>query len=174
MTRAALWLRVSGTTQTVENQRGELEAFCERRGWEVVKTYELDGVSSYHRKDLSFISAAVSDARRGQYDVLVVWALDRLSRGGIQATFSIFQRFHTAGVRVISLREEFTDVPPGPLLDLLFAIIATVANMESQRNSERTKAGIKRAQDEGKHVGRPKGRKDTRKRTRRYVRAPKE
>ena len=49
---------------------------------------------------------------------------------------------------------------------MLFAIAGWVAKMESERRSERTKAGLERAIREGKKLGRPKGSKDKKKRNR--------
>ena len=54
----------------------------------------------------------------------------------------------------------------GELLDLLLAIAGWVARMESNRRSERTKAGLARAIAQGKTLWRPKGSKDTKKRRR--------
>jgi DNA invertase Pin-like site-specific DNA recombinase len=45
-----------------------------------------------------------------------------------------------------------------------------VAEMESKRISERTKAGLARAKAQGAKIGRPKGRKDTRPRQKRQRR----
>jgi DNA invertase Pin-like site-specific DNA recombinase len=53
------------------------------------------------------------------------------------------------------------------LAEILYAIAGWVARMESQRRSERTKAGMVRARTQGKVLGRPKGSKDRRKRRRR-------
>jgi len=39
--RAAIYLRVSTDTQTTENQRQQLEAIAERRGWPVAKVYTI-------------------------------------------------------------------------------------------------------------------------------------
>ncbi len=55
----------------------------------------------------------------------------------------------------------------GELLDLLLAIAGWVARMESNRRSERTKAGLARAVAQGKRLGRPPGSKDKKKRSRR-------
>ena len=55
----------------------------------------------------------------------------------------------------------------GELLDLLLAIAGWVARMESNRRSERTKAGLQRAVSQGKRLGRPPGSKDRKKRSRR-------
>ena len=49
---------------------------------------------------------------------------------------------------------------------MLYAITAWVAEFESKRRSERTKAGLARAVSEGKQLGRPKGATDKRKRKR--------
>ena len=70
------------------------------------------------------------------------------------------------GVRVISYQESWTE-SPGEIGEVLFALVGWVARMESQRKSERTKAGLARAVAQGKRLGRPKGSKDKRKRKRR-------
>ncbi|HLQ53039.1 MAG TPA: recombinase family protein, partial [Streptosporangiaceae bacterium] len=45
--RAAIWSRVSTDEQTTANQRGALADLAERRGWQVVATYDADGVSAW-------------------------------------------------------------------------------------------------------------------------------
>ena len=44
--RAAIYLRVSTSGQTVENQHRELEQVAERRGWIVAVVYENTGISA--------------------------------------------------------------------------------------------------------------------------------
>ena len=56
---------------------------------------------------------------------------------------------------------------PGELAEVLYALTGWVARMESQRRSERTKAGLARVKAHGKRLGRPPGSKDGRKRKRR-------
>jgi putative DNA-invertase from lambdoid prophage Rac len=68
-------------------------------------------------------------------------------------------------VQVLSYQEPWTEAG-GELLDLLLAIAGWVARMESNRRSERTKAGLARAVAQGKRLGRPKGSKDSKKRKR--------
>ena len=97
---------------------------------------------------------------------MLVWALDRLSREGPLATLGIIDRLGKAGVQVWSYQEPWAEAG-GELLDLLLAIAGWVARMESNRRSERTKAGLARAVAQGKHLGRPPGSKDKRKRSRR-------
>ncbi len=59
----------------------------------------------------------------------------------------------------MSLKEPFTDLPNG-LDSVMYSIVAWVAKFESQRRSERTKAGLVRAVAEGSKLGRPVGSKD--------------
>ena len=75
----------------------------------------------------------------------------------------IVSKLSRYGVKVLSYQESWTEAP-GELGELLFAIAGWVARMESQRRSERTKAGLARARAHGKRLGRPPGSKDRRKR----------
>ena len=101
----------------------------------------------------------------GQFQYVLCWALDRLSREGVSATLEIINRLGRSGVKVISLQESWTEVD-GPLRELLLSIVAWVARMESDRRSERTKAGLARALAQGKRLGRPPGSKDRKRRRR--------
>ena len=63
-------------------------------------------------------------------------------------------------------QESWTEAP-GELGELLFAIAGWVAKMESQRRSERTKAGLAKLKSQGKTLGRPPGSQDKKERKRR-------
>jgi DNA invertase Pin-like site-specific DNA recombinase len=150
--------------QTIANQRPELEALVKRRGWQLARTFEVGG-SAYQGKHLKALGDLYDGARRGEYQVVITWSLDRLSRAGPQATLEIVSRLGKYGCQVVSLQEPWTEVG-GELLDLLLAIAGWVARMESQRRSERTKAGLARAKAQGRRLGRPTGSQDKRKRSR--------
>ena len=162
--KAALWARVSTDEQDCENQVRELRTFAERRSLEVAHVYQVEqsAFSGAHRRSLDQV---IRDARAGHFSVLLVWALDRLSREGPLATLQLVDQLSRAGVQVISLQEPWTEVS-GELRDLLLALVGWVARYESQRRSERTRAGLQRAVAEGKRLGRPPGSKDRRRRRR--------
>lgn len=107
----------------------------------------------------------LQDARKRKFDVMLVWALDRLSREGSLAILSLVHRLKTFGVKVISYQESWTEAP-GELAELLYALTGWVARMESQRRSERTRAGLTRVVAQGKRLGRPPGSKNRRKKKR--------
>jgi DNA invertase Pin-like site-specific DNA recombinase len=155
----ALWCRVSTDEQTTDNQLTQLRQMAERRGWTVVTEYVLTE-SAWNGKHRATLNRAMQSARLGEYDVLLVWALDRLSREGVEATLGILRRFRQHGVPVVSLQEPWTDTGDPHLAELLSSIFAWMAHAESERRSERTKAGLARRKAEGKPIGRLPGAKD--------------
>ncbi len=147
------------------NQSAVLIEWANQRGYEVVKIYEEEESAwkSGHQRELANL---VADARKRKFQAVLVWALDRLSREGALAILSLVQKLSACGVKVLSYQESWTEAP-GELAELLYALTGWVARMESQRRSERTKAGLVRVRAQGKHLGRPLGSKDRRKRKRR-------
>lgn len=164
VTQAAIWLRVSSGEQHAENQLPALEALAARRGLEVVKVYEVSE-SAWRGGHQRALSEVYADARLGKFAVLLTWALDRLSREGVGPTLEIVNRLGKAGVEVWSLQEPWLETS-GELRDLLLAMVGWVARYESNRRSERTKAGIARAREDGKQIGRPIGSRDKKRRRR--------
>jgi putative DNA-invertase from lambdoid prophage Rac len=76
------------------------------------------------------------------------------------------RQFSDRGVAVWSLKESWTETSDPHVRELITAIMAWVARMESQCRSERTRAGLARRKAAGLPVGRQPGAKDTRPRKR--------
>ena len=163
--KTVIYARVSTGEQDAENQIMVLTTWAEQRGYEVIRVYQEDESAwkSGHQRELANL---IADARKGRFQAVLVWALDRLSREGPLAILSLVNRLKICGVKVLSYQDSWTEAP-GELGELLFAIAGWVARMESQRRSERTKAGLARVVAKGKKLGRPKGSKDKKKRKRR-------
>jgi DNA invertase Pin-like site-specific DNA recombinase len=87
-------------------------------------------------------------------DILVFWALDRLTREGTRATLNYLQRLESKGVDYVSYQEQWLD-STGPFKDVMISMFATLAKQERVRISERTIAGLKVARAKGKRLGRP-------------------
>ena len=79
---------------------------------------------------------------------------------------TLIDTFKRLGCLVVSIKEPWIDTP---FSDVMYSLIAWVERYESERRSERTRAGLDRARREGKKLGRPLGSKDKRKRRRRRV-----
>jgi putative DNA-invertase from lambdoid prophage Rac len=167
MTRAAIWCRVSKSEQETANQHEELRAWAERKGLDVTREYVFEvSASSGAAKHKEMLAEALADARLGHFDVMLVWALDRVSREGVEATLSILRRFAGHGAAVWSLKEPWTETADPRMAELLASLYAWMAAEESRRRSERTKAGLERRKREGLPVGRQPGATDTKPRKR--------
>src|SRR5260221_13069940 len=152
--RTAYYLRVSTEAQELENQRREILPFIDRRGWKLVHTFE-DVMSGRKReKDRPGFAAMFKSAHQRKFDILVFWALDRLTREGTRATLNYLQRLESKGVGYVSYQEQWLD-STGPFKDVMISMFATLANQERARISERTIAGLKVARAKGKRLGRP-------------------
>jgi putative DNA-invertase from lambdoid prophage Rac len=125
-----------------------------------------DGQSGWTGTRRRRLGQALDDARTGQFDVLLAWALDRLSREGIEATLSTMRQFSDRGVAVWSPRGSWAETSDSHVRELATAIMAWVARMESQRRSERTRAGLERRRREGLPVARQPRAKDKQSRRR--------
>ena len=81
MARVALYVRVSTSGQTVENQVRELTAWAERAGHQLVGTYTDNGISGTKGREVRpGLDQALKDATRRRYDMLAAWSVDRLGR----------------------------------------------------------------------------------------------
>jgi len=168
MNRVAIYARTSTNEQVTENQLPVLEQLCHQRGWQVVAIYQEHG-SAWHNGHQPELSKLVKEARLGRYDMVLCWALDRLSRAGALAILRLVDRLKGYGVKVISYQESWTEAP-GELAEILYSMTGWVARMESLRQSERVKAGLARAKAEDKGKRGP----DIKRRKRRWFRRPRE
>jgi DNA invertase Pin-like site-specific DNA recombinase len=153
--RVALYSRVSTKDkgQDVRNQTDQLREFCQRQGWQIVKEYS--DKASGKRGDRVQFQAMFDAASRREFDCLLFWSLDRLSREGVLETLQYLQRLTSYGVAYRSFAESYID-SLGPFRDVVISLLATLARQERIRLSERVAAGLARARKEGRIGGRPK------------------
>ena len=151
--RAAYYLRVSTEAQELENQRGEIMPFIDRRGWKLVYTFKDVMSGGKREKDRPGFAAMFKAAHQRKFDILVFWALDRLTREGTRATLNYIQRLESKGVGYVSYQEQWLE-STGPFKDVMISMFATLAKQERARISERTIAGLKVARSKGKRLGR--------------------
>ena len=155
--RVALYARVSTKDgrQDTENQLIALREYCGKQGWEIAGEYvdhETGGTSKRPHFQRMF-----ADARARQFDLVLFWSFDRLSREGVSATLNHLERLTAAGVNWRSFTEEYLD-SCGIFRDAVLSILATIAKQERVRRSERAAAAIARLRRSGhtEHLGRPR------------------
>ena len=150
--RVAAYARRSNAESHLDNQRPGIETLCRERGYTIVRWYEETVSGAAKRRPV--FEQMLADARSRKFDGLVVWSVDRFSRGGAGSCFAALGQIDAAGVDFISVKESYLDTS-GPFRDVLLAFAATVARMERDRLIERTKAGLARARAQGIKLGRP-------------------
>jgi DNA invertase Pin-like site-specific DNA recombinase len=162
--RAVIHVRVNTSNQTdygehrtydqdPEVQAEPLREMVRQRGWEFVRVYS-DRISGTRerRPDLDQL---MIDARRGKFDVVVVWRFDRFARSVKQLVMAL-EEFRSLGTDFVSHQEALdTSTPMGKAM---FTIIATMAELERSVIRDRVVAGLKHACQHGTRSGRPVGR----------------
>jgi DNA invertase Pin-like site-specific DNA recombinase len=174
--KAGVWFRVSTGHQTDANQVPDVESFAAHHGYVIAERYQVsdsawkNGGGEEYKETLQ---RALDDAWAGKFSVLIVWALDRIVRLGAEDALRIFRQFRERGCVLISVKESWLNGSP-EVQDVLIAFAGWMAQRESERRSERIKAGLerKRAEDPDFHPGRKPGATDKGKRRRsNYVRS---
>lgn len=166
--KAALWYRVSTGHQDSANQVPDVERFVSHRGYEVAETYTISdsafkngtGGAEYQ----ATLKRALADAHAGKFQVLVIWSIDRICRTGPEDLLRLLREFAERGVSVVSVKDDWLNNTDPKVRDLIAGIMGWVAQQESERRSERIKAGLARRAAEGKPIGRQAGATDKRER----------
>jgi DNA invertase Pin-like site-specific DNA recombinase len=161
--RACLYLRVSTASKTKHDsstfnqnpavQEQPLRELIAQRGWQLQQVYADRASGAKERRP--GLDALMVDARRGAFDVVLVFRFDRFARSVKQLIQALVQ-FRSLGIDFISHQEALdTSTPMGKAM---FTIIAAMAELERSMIRERIMAGIEYARVRGTKSGRPIGR----------------
>jgi DNA invertase Pin-like site-specific DNA recombinase len=147
--RAVLYMRVSSLDQHPETQLHDLRQMAAQRGYEVVAEFTdtISGVKA-RRPGLNDL---LRDARRGKFDVVLVWASDRIARS-VKHFLDVLDELNRLNIEFVSFREQIDT--GGPLGRAVVVIIGAIAELERNLIIERVRAGMRRAKLEGRHIGR--------------------
>jgi len=150
--RVALYARVSTLDkgQDPETQLVQLRQYAQARNFEIVTEY-IDYASGTS-EDRTQYKLMMDAAKKRKIDVVLVWRYDRFARS-TQALVNALKEFQSLGIDFISYQENIdTTTPTG---ELIFHVMASLAQFESSLISQRVKAGMARAKAQGKHIARP-------------------
>jgi len=150
MKRAVLYLRVSTLDQHPETQLHDLRALAAQRGFTILHEY-TDKISGAKAKRPG-LDQLLADARRGKFDVVMVWSFDRLARS-VRHFLEVLDELNHLQVEFVSFRENIDT--GGPLGRAIVIIVGAIAELERALIVERVRAGMRRARIEGRHIGRP-------------------
>jgi DNA invertase Pin-like site-specific DNA recombinase len=162
--RAAAYVRVSTGSKTkqadaatyVQNpevQEEPLRDLITQRGWTLHRVYS-DRASGAKERRLG-LDALMADARRGLFDVVIVWRFDRFARSVKQLVLGL-EEFRALGIDFVSHQEALDSSTP--LGKAMFTIIGAMAELERNIIRERVLAGLEHARRNGTKSGLPVGR----------------
>jgi DNA invertase Pin-like site-specific DNA recombinase len=148
--RVALYLRVSTDSQTVENQRRELDAVAERMGWNVVEVLADEGISGAKGRDKRpAYDRLMTMVTRKEIDLIACWSVDRLGRS-LQHLVGFLGEINARGVDLYLHTQGLdTSTPAGRAM---FSMLSVFAEFERSILRERIMAGLRRST---KKSGRP-------------------
>ena len=150
--RIGIYARASTKDQSCELQVRDLRVYCAARRFDLVHEY-VDVGQSGAKDSRPELNILMDDARKRQFDAIVVWRFDRFARS-TKHLLSALEEFRSLGIQFISYQENIDT--SSALGQALFTIVSAVAQLERDLIRERVSAGIRNARANGKKLGRPK------------------
>lgn len=156
--KAALYVRVSTAEQadpglnggSLESQEARCRALCQARGLDVPRVFTDAGASggTLARPGLDALREAV---RAGEVAVVVVYAVDRLSRRQAD-TLALLEEFERHGAGLAAASQDFDTT--SPMGRAMLGMLAVFAELQRAEIRERTKAKLRDKKRRGEAVGR--------------------
>src|SRR5487761_2776183 len=137
MKRVGLYVRVSTVDQHPETQLLDLRQMAAQRGYQIVHEY-TDKISGTKAKRPG-LDQMMFDARRGRFNVVLVWASDRIARS-VKHFLDVLDELNRIGVEYVRFRENSDTGGP-----LGRAIIGAIDGLDRSRVVKGVRAGMRRA-----------------------------
>lgn len=150
------YIRVSTQDQHLGNQELEIRRFAERDGLNIDKfiTISVSSRRSFKERRLDELINELQED-----DVLIVTEISRLARS-VSEFIRLIDIFTSLKVRLVIIKQNL-DIKSGKGIDattrLILNVFFSIAELEKNMISERTKMGLERAKENGTKLGRPKG-----------------
>lgn len=150
------YVRISTDKQTVENQRFEIQNYCDRNGLTIDKWIEetVSGTVDAEKRKLGKLLK-----KAGENDMILACELSRFGRNLLQV-MAMLNLCMNKGVEVRTIKDNYTLGKDIQSKVLAFAFTLS-AEIERQLISQRTMRSLERLKAEGKKLGRPKGSPNT-------------
>lgn len=154
--RVAAYARVStdkeDQTNSLLSQRSYFADYItHHEGWKLSEVYYDEGISGTQIKKRSGFKKMIQDALNGEVDLIITKEVARFARNTVD-TLSYTRKLKSAGVGVIFTIDNIDTRDADGELHL--TIMASIAQEESRKTSERVKWGQKRQMEKGVVFGR--------------------
>ena len=153
--KVALYCRVSTSTkeQTTENQRLELESYCDRMNYEIVKIYEDEVSGAKSREKRPAYNELCKDAFLKKFDAIIGWDVSRFGRS-MKEFVSFLSDMDDKGIGVIAVKNGLDTVSSSGRM--MMKLIGVLEEWNREMLIERTNAGLARTVANGTKLGRKK------------------
>jgi DNA invertase Pin-like site-specific DNA recombinase len=150
--RAVCYLRVSRADQNSAMQLEATSALVRQRGWSLVRTFADEGLSGASDKRPALLEL-MQQAKRGAFDVVVVYKSDRMFRSTSHLLATVAE-LDAYGVKFVSCTEPFDTASPA-MGKLMLTIFGAIAEFERELLRSRTRDGLEATRRRGTRLGRP-------------------
>ena len=137
--KVVLYIRVSTNKQELTNQENQLREYCKKKEYKVIHVYSE--IISGKEKSRPAFDEMFHDARKRLFDMVLFWDLSRFSRAGTLYTLQRLKELENLGIDWESYQEPYFK-SIGAFRDVVLSIMSTLAKMEREKISQRTKAGL--------------------------------
>lgn len=148
--KIGIYSRISKESSNNLNQLIILRDYCQKMDYDIYDEY-VDIVSGGSPNRPEF-NRMMEDASKRKFDMLLFFALDRLTREGTRKTIQYLQMLDDYSVSYKSYSEQYLD-SSGIFKDVIISLLSTLAKQERIRTGERVKAGLERSKRLYNRVG---------------------
>ena len=144
-----IYARVSTAGQSPENQIAELKSVAARMNWQIIEIYVDHGISDAKgRETREAFDNLCKAAVRKEFDIIMAWSVDRLSRSLQQLVAFLADIIHAKGIDLYLHQQGIdTTTPAGKAM---FQLCGVFAEFERAMIRDRVLAGLERAKSNGK------------------------
>jgi DNA invertase Pin-like site-specific DNA recombinase len=152
--RAVIYLRISldrtGESQAVERQEKDARKLARARDWQVIETITDNSISAAGKAEREGFERLLELIGSGEVQVVVAWALDRLTRNR-RDTVRLIEtcQQHDATIALVRGSDMDMSTPAGRMVA---DILASVARAEIEIKSDRQTRAAQQAAEKGRHI----------------------
>lgn len=156
MIKAAAYCRVSTETEdqlnSLESQKRYFYDYISHNPlWELTKIYTDEGITGTSTKKRQAFHRMMKDAESHKFDLVLTKEISRFARNTLDSIYYT-RRLKDLGIGIIFLNDNINTLDPDA--ELRLTILASIAQEESRKTSERVKWGQKRSMEQGVVFGR--------------------
>ncbi len=145
--KVGIYVRVSTDKQDVDNQLKQLRSYCEKSDYIIHEEY-CDIISGKEKSRPGYDRMYI-DAHKKLFNLVLFWDISRFSRAGTLYTLQKLKELENLGIKWHSYNDAYLS-SVGEFRDVVISIMSTLAKMEREKISERTKAGLVGKKNVGK------------------------